>query len=281
MVRLLASPWLWFILLFQSAGQAFLFSFFFKSEHRLRDFAIFFGLFVFVLFPLDSLPLLQNNVILRNVTNMVLQYGTCCLLFRKESSLHRLQPVLANELCQVLSETTGILITMVLLGRAPIADPNVPELWILYFLTSLVMLFYEMFALRTFSKAFTISMRLNLYLYSLLITLILCLLCAVIGLIPNYHPNFGARYLLLGTLLVLINILTFFSLLKTMKRASEMQALKQIHHTYAQQVEACLQNEKQEEKLRRLRHDLKNYLTSQETTTCLQTNSGIKGKGEK
>lgn len=258
--------WYWIILFLQIACQAGLFTFYFKSRHRLRNFCIYFALYLFVLWPIMRAPALYNLTLLKNVLNMTLQFLTCWMLNRQQKLSSIVQLVLANEVCQVVSELMSVLLVFLVTGRPPAAAAFLSDQLFIYIFATIMMFFTTLIVLRHLSRSFPASLTMHTYLFSLLLTIILTSFCTVMAIVPDYHLPFTADYLFLVLTLSAINAVTLVSLLRNMKKDAQKQALEQIQQTYQKQVEVYLQSEAEEEKLRRLRHDLKNFVQAQQSS---------------
>lgn len=248
------------VLLAQSAIQSAFLAVYLKNDHPWRLFWIFMAVFLLFLYPINAL-LLPANTILRNLFNMAVLFLTYRILFRSLSWVQLLEPVVLYEVCLVLSELFmeyfGNMIDRTVYVFPP-TDPG--GLTVMYIWGTLTMPLTFLAALRLFSKAFTSSMVLNAFLLTLFLNIILSGMCCFIAIAPYLVTSFRLDYVSVWILLTALNSATLIALLLTSRKESQKEALARIQETYSKQVDEYLQNEKEEEKLAHLRHDLKNFL---------------------
>ncbi len=102
------------------------------------------------------------------------------------------------------------------------------------------------------------------YLLSLLLNVILVALCACQMIEPFNVLFFSQTYWLVLAFLGIINICTFVSLFRFVRKEKEKLSRDILEAEYAKQLMEYIHNEKSEQTLRQFRHDLLNYMESRD-----------------
>lgn len=249
--------WFYIVLLVQSALQSVFLVCWFRTEHRFRDWLVLVLFFAGILYPVNQF-LFTDNVLIRNIFDLLALFLLCTLLFRKENRKTILSGVILYEMllvvCEIISISTGFLIF-----RTPPTSESGSYTIFMYFYGSIILLILIPFVLRLFSKGLTSSDKINSFLYSLLINGILMGFIWGLTVVPGYSNIYPSSYLSISILIALISLYTVVSLVRFSHRESEIQAQLRIETAYMDQIEAYLEAEEQEENIHRLRHDLINF----------------------
>lgn len=244
----------------QSAGQSLFLVFYFRSGHRFRKWIILVS--VFILIFLINQSLMLNNLLLKNIFNILALALTCHLLFGNESWKTIFTGVLLYELLLLSTEFICVSLSYFLFGMPPDVSPESPGLPLWYACSDSVIFLLVPIMLQVFPRGLTYSERINVLLIPLLLNVVLIagLWCMVS--VPGYFERYGIDYIPQFIILTILNIYNVISLIVFIRKESRIQATALIESAYESQIEAYLQMEEQEENLHRLRHDLINFAQS-------------------
>lgn len=253
--------WFFIVLMIQSSLQSLFLVCYFRTDHRFRKWMILVFVFAVLLYPVNQY-LLTDNVLLRNIVNIAVLYLACSVLFREETWKNRITGIILYELVLVGGEFIGISTSYFIFGMPPDFLESSSDLIFLYYYGCVVMLVVMLIVLRIFSRGLTSSDRVNFFLFSLLVNVILSAIAWFITVIPVYRQIYSFDYPTIFILLAGINLYTAASLVRFARRESQALAQKRIESAYLDQIESYLKTEEQEENLHRLRHDLINFSQS-------------------
>lgn len=150
------------------------------------------------------------------------------------------------------------------LHRAPNLSFETPEIFFLYGLCSISMTIYAIVILNIFSKDYIQNRKIEMIFFLMFINIIFTTMAWIRAVLPDYNTTFYIDYVSCLALLLILNIVTLFWLIKTAKEESEKRAVEDITAVYSQQVEHYLMSDKEELEIRKLRHDLMNFLETQD-----------------
>lgn len=215
--------WYFVVVMFQSALQSIFLVCYFHTDHRFRKWLAMMLLFMVILFPVNEF-LFEDDVLIRNLINMGALFLACAVLFRTESWKSLLAGIILYELLLVSSVVISIC-TGFLIFRTP---PNVTETdaytIFMYFYGSIVLMFLIPVVLRIFSRSLTPSDKMNSFLYSLLINIILMGIIWSMTALPGYSRIYPVHYVSISLLIILISLYTVYSLIRFINTESKVQA---------------------------------------------------------
>lgn len=246
-----------FNLIIQSVMQSLFLVFYFESQHRKRDFMIFMLVFDVLLFPINQ-RLTSMGIFIRNFLNMVVLVITGRIVFYKLSWKKILIGILLYEVCLILAEMLAIFPTVSF--PSLMAD----RMDVVYLIANCTLAIIMYLMLWLFSSPFRQVTKAAPAVSCLLLNLISTGLCILESINPLNVKRFEIDYFISLALLVAINGFTLYLLIKTIKSSSHQKAIDEIRKVYQMQVEDYLINQKEEENLRKLRHDLLNFIQSAE-----------------
>lgn len=249
----------WLHLGFQSAVQACFLCLYWKGKISWLKLAILTLLITFVLYPADSL-LFPNQIVFRIAFDIIFMYLAGRILFRHETRWQIAKGALLCLVGMLICELLGLLLCYLILHRAPLVFPLDHPL--VYTIADLTEVIGQMTVLWISARTLSQSVRLNLLLTLICLNMLIVMMICCIAIAPTYHVPFRTDYLSLSSVLFVLNAVLLVLLAWTAKKDSKEQALKQIHSVYERQVSSYLESEQEEEKLRKLRHDLKNFILS-------------------
>lgn len=264
--------WLFIILIIQSALQSFFLVFYFRTDHRFRKWTLLMFFFIFILYPVDHY-ILNNDMLIKNIVNLLALYAVCSLLFRNESWKKRVTGLIFFELILVGGEFIGISTYYFIFSVPPDFTNYGSNTAFIYSYSCIVMLVLDLIALRLFSRGLTSSEKINFFLFSLLVNVILTVIAWCITTNPQYYRIYSFDYSAIFILLALLNLYTAVSLIRFAKKEVRIQAAARIESAYLDQVKVYLQAEEQEENLHRLRHDLINFNQTASSQAALEVKS--------
>lgn len=247
----------------QSALQSLFLIFYYRTCRPLPAFIKLMAVFNVVLLPVNELFEPDQNMI-RNILNMAVLAVSCRFIFKDRTWKSLLSGILLYELVLVIgvilaSSGSWILFHEPLQVWADNLERIVPT----YFVMDLLIFLVSGFILYLVSREFSRSIRENKYVFSILISLIFCALCSfsITGMqVDSSHVwlDYGIALVLLSA----INAFSFTGFVLALRKSSQKKALQQIQEVYQKQVQDYLLNQEEEEKLRKLRHDLLNFIES-------------------
>lgn len=251
----------WYIaaLFYQSAVQSALFALYLRAKRPWRQFLVLWIAFVGVIFPID-LRLAEMDLIIKNLFNCVFLGVLCRFLFWQETTRRIVFAVLLYETALVLVEICGIPMLYLLTRKTTdfSAFDNVQKImtWIACGWMTLIV-----FALlQIFSKTLTASTKMITYLGCLLLNNIVLVLCVCQLLGTRRDDFFSVSYPFVVAILLVLNVLTLFSLSRFARLERLRQSQLRLETIYHGQLLFYLNNESSKDGWRRLRHDLLNFL---------------------
>lgn len=270
--------WFYIVLLIQSALQSVFLVCWFRTDHRFRDWLVLVLFFTGMLYPLNQF-LFTENVLVRNIFDLLALFLLCTLLFRTENRKTMLSGVILYEMllvsCEIISISTGFFVF-----RTPPTAESGSYTIFMYFCGSIILLILIPVVLRLFSRGLTSSDKINSFLYSLMINGILMGFIWGLTVVPGYSKIYPSSYVSISILIALISLYTIVSLIRFSHRESQIQAQLRIETAYMDQIEAYLKAEEQEENIHRLRHDLINFNRSAWCDPALASPDSTGKKGE-
>ncbi len=242
-------------LVIQSALQSLFLVYYFQSQNKVRDFLIFMAIFDLLIYPLNA-TIVSVSIFLRNFVNMLVLILSCRLLYRQLPWKKILIGVLLYEVCLVLTDILATFPTFLF----PRFFMNRVDF--IYYVASGMLALVMYVVLWLFSSPFRQVIKAASAVICLLMNLICSGLCILGSLDARLILNFELDYSLAFMILIVVNSITLYFLIKTIQKSSHQKAIDEIRKVYQLQVEDYLINQKEEEQLRKLRHDLLNFIQS-------------------
>lgn len=218
------------VLLYQSVVQSAFFALYYPSPEKRRLFLFYLGLFMLVLYPLDTLfpatwPLLKN----------IFNFGL------------------------VLTEIVSVFAFYVFTGHSP--DPtrfNVDQSF-MYALGSFALTIVYLVMLQVFPNGLVTRKKGFLYLLGMLLNVGFTALCGAFIVVPDEHVFFARSYGIALAFLFVFNGATFVSLRRFIRIQKAQSAQRALESVYQKQLACYVRDKSDEHVLRRLRHDLLNF----------------------
>lgn len=247
----------------QSALQSLFLIFYYKSARLLPAFLKLMAIFNLILLPVNSL-FQPDQIMIRNIFNMAVLALSCRFIFKGLLWKTLLSGILLYELILVIGVILASSVSWILLHQPlQIWADNLQRTALMYFLMDLLIFLIGGFVLHIVSREFSRSIRENKYVFAILFSLIFCALCSFsISGRQVDSSHIWVDYTIALVLLTAINTASFSGFVLALCKASRQKAIDQIQEVYQKQVRDYLLNQEEEEKLRKLRHDLLNFIES-------------------
>ncbi len=242
-------------LVIQSILQSIFLVYYFQTQNRVRYLMAFTAIFTLLLFPVDMM-LLSGSLIMKNFFNILVLIGASRLFFRHHPWKKILIGVLLYETCLIETD---------MLASLPVfLFPSLQEklLDAVYYFADFILAVAVFSNLLLFSSTFSQVTKAVPVIVCLLLNLIVTCICIFASLELTYNENFIFDCFISIVILVGVNGITLYSLIKTIQKSTHQEAMDEIRKVYQMQVEDYLMNQKEEEQLRKLRHDLLNFIQS-------------------
>ena len=246
------------VLLYQSVVQSAFFALYYPSPEKRRLFLFYLGLFMLVLYPLDTLfP--ATWPLLKNIFNFGLLVVASQIVFR---SLKRRTIIMATALYEfglVLTEIVSVFASYVFTGHSP--DPtrfNVDQSF-MYALGSFALTIVYLVMLQVFPNGLVTRKKGFLYLLGMLLNVGFTALCGAFIVVPDEHVFFARSYGIALAFLFVFNGATFVSLRRFIRIQKAQSAQRALESVYQKQLACYVRDKSDEHVLRRLRHDLLNF----------------------
>lgn len=255
------------IFIFQAGTISLFYTLFFAREKKWSFFLKTIFFMMGVVYP-AGLLVPQSMMIARNVLNCVLEIVFLKRISRNETWKRVMFGVLLCQLALVISEVLGGVLFYLVFERSPrlaeFSRLHMSDMFLMYVFGSCLLLIILCGMIVLFSKAMLLNEKMSGYLLSLLLNVILVALCACQMIEPFNVLFFSQTYWLVLTFLGIINICTFVSLFRFVRKEKEKLSRDILEAEYAKQLMEYIRNEKSEQALRQFRHDLLNYMESRD-----------------
>lgn len=256
-----------FIFIFQAGTISLFYTLFFAREKKWSFFLKTIFFMMGVVYP-AGLLVPQSMMIARNVLNCVLEIVFLKRISRNETWKRVMFGVLLCQLALVISEVLGGVLFYLVFERSPrlaeFSRLHMSDMFLMYVFGSCLLLIILCGMIVLFSKAMLLNEKMSGYLLSLLLNVILVALCACQMIEPINVLFFSQTYWLVLAFLGIINICTFVSLFRFVRKEKEKLSRDILEAEYAKQLMEYIRNEKSEQALRQFRHDLLNYMESRD-----------------
>lgn len=246
------------ILVYQSIVQSAFFSFYYPLEHKVRNFLFYMGLFILMIYPLDTLfPV--TWVLQKNIFNVVFLGVMTRIVFRSLKTPTIIMGTVLYEIGLVLSEITTLFILYVVFKDSPDPGRFNADHTHMYIFGSLMLTIVYSILLQVFPSRIALKKKKFVYLISLLLNIGFTALCGAFIVVPKEHVFFSRSYGVAITILIGFNILTLLSLQQFIRHERARRSLEALEATYQNELANYTVSHQDDLAWRRLRHDLLNF----------------------